>query len=117
MPADWHARVLAAREAELRAFLAEQFAHADVILLPALPRPVPDWAQVTPGDARFELRELLGLHRYMGFVNYLGLPALVVPVATDAAGRPVSAQLLARPHHEADLFSTAARIARPLRCK
>jgi aspartyl-tRNA(Asn)/glutamyl-tRNA(Gln) amidotransferase subunit A len=94
----------------LRSFLAQHMAAGEVLLLPALPHTVSDWSQVTPGDAAFDLRRLLGLHRYMGFANYLGLPAMVLPVAMDKAGRPVSAQLVAGPHREAQLLSLASRI-------
>jgi len=110
LPRDWHGAALHARSGALRDFVAVHFSDADVLMLPALPRPVPDWRRVAPGNEQFQVRELLALHRYMGFVNYLGLPALVLPVACDANGRPVSVQLLARPHHEADLLSFAARL-------
>lgn len=110
LPRDWHGAALRARGGALRDFVAGHFGEADVLMLPALPQPVPDWRRVAPDEAQFQVRELLALHRYMGFVNYLGLPALVLPVAEDANGRPVSVQLLARPHREADLLSFAARL-------
>ena len=46
----------------------------------------------------------------MGFVNYLGLPALVLPIAADGRGLPVCAQLIARPFHERTLLDFAQRV-------
>ena len=43
----------------------------------------------------------------MGFVNYLGFPALVLPVAQDRRGRPICMQALARPFHEHTLLRFA----------
>jgi aspartyl-tRNA(Asn)/glutamyl-tRNA(Gln) amidotransferase subunit A len=79
--------------------------------LPALPIPIPDWAEVTPTDPAFDGRKLLALYRYMGFINYLGLPALVVPIALDARGLPISVQLVARPFHELTLLHCAEQLA------
>ena len=72
----------------------------DVLALPALPLGVPDWDQVHTGQPRFEARQLLSLHHHMGFVNYLGLPALNLPLGLDEHQRPVCVQLLARPYAE-----------------
>jgi Asp-tRNA(Asn)/Glu-tRNA(Gln) amidotransferase A subunit family amidase len=52
------------------------------------------------------------LHRFMGFVNYLGFPALVCPVATDSRGLPICVQALARPFHEHALLRFAAEATR-----
>jgi Asp-tRNA(Asn)/Glu-tRNA(Gln) amidotransferase A subunit family amidase len=43
----------------------------------------------------------------MGWVNYLGFPSLVMPIASDARGLPISAQFVARPHAERSLLSFA----------
>ena len=109
MPEAWYQASIAARGPWLTRFVREVFASADVLVLPSLPRPVPDWDQVHVGEARFDARELLALHHFMGFVNYLGLPALSVPIARDAAGRPISAQLVARPFAELLLLDLASQ--------
>ena len=109
MPEAWYQASIAARGPWLTRFVREVFASADVLVLPSLPRPVPDWYQVHVGEARFDARELLALHHFMGFVNYLGLPALSVPIARDAAGRPISAQLVARPFAELLLLDLASQ--------
>lgn len=114
LPASWHATALAERGRRAQAFAREQLAGCDLFLLPALADPVPDWPSVLPGHADYEARHLLGLHRFMGFVNYLGLPAIVVPIAADSRGMPISVQLVARPFHERTLlaFAHAVQIRR-----
>jgi amidase len=47
---------------------------------------------------------------YSSFVNVAGLPAIVVPVTTDASGHPVSVQLIGRPGGEATIVSLAAAL-------
>ena len=109
IPRKWHEAAIADRARRAREFVAEHLLAHDVFLLPALPDPVPDWIDVTPGHAAFNAKRLLGMHRYMGFVNYLGLPSLVMPVATDTRGLPISVQLVARPFHESLLLGFAHR--------
>lgn len=108
MPPDWLQGALAQRARHLHEFVANQLSDCDILVLPALPAPVPDWHEVTPGIESFNVRKLLGLHRFMGFVNYLGLPSLVVPVARDGRGLPISVQLLGRPFHELTLLQFAS---------
>jgi aspartyl-tRNA(Asn)/glutamyl-tRNA(Gln) amidotransferase subunit A len=43
----------------------------------------------------------------MGFVNYLGLPALNLPIARDVRRRPICVQVLARPFAEHRLLDFA----------
>jgi aspartyl-tRNA(Asn)/glutamyl-tRNA(Gln) amidotransferase subunit A len=108
MPPEWLQGALAHRARHLQEFVASHFSDCDILVLPALPAPVPDWHEVKPGHASFNVRKLLGLHRFMGFVNYLGLPSLVVPVGRDARGMPISVQLLGRPFHELTLLQFAS---------
>jgi Asp-tRNA(Asn)/Glu-tRNA(Gln) amidotransferase A subunit family amidase len=86
-------------------------ADSDVLVVPALAAPVPDWSQVTPGHAGFDGKALLALHRTMGFINYLGLPSLVVPIASDRRGMPISVQLVGRPFSERRLLGAARWLA------
>ena len=46
----------------------------------------------------------------MGFINYLGLPALVLPIARDSRGLPISVQLVGRPFHERELLALAGQL-------
>ncbi|MEI7783677.1 MAG: amidase, partial [Betaproteobacteria bacterium] len=110
MPPSWLPAALAVRCAELRRFCQSQLPAGSVLLMPALPHPVPDWQTVQPGQPQFVARELLALHRCMGFINYLGLPALVVPIDRDSRGLPISVQLVGRPFHERELLAVAAQL-------
>lgn len=112
VPSDWYAAALAARASRARAFAARYFSDCDVLLLPALPDVVPEWDQVDTRSPAFQSGKLLALHRFMGFVNYLGFPALVCPIATDSRGLPICVQALARPFHEHALLRFASEATR-----
>ena len=50
-------------------------------------------------------RMLAELTRLTRWVNYLGVPALVVPCGVDSRGLPLSLQLVGRPFSEALLLA------------
>lgn len=112
IPGDWYAGALASRPNWARTFAARYFSGCDVLLLPALPEVVPEWDLVDTRSTAFQSGKLLDLHRFMGFVNYLGFPALVCPVATDSRGLPICVQALARPFNEHALLRFAKKAAR-----
>ena len=107
IPDAWHNAAKAARAQHARDFAARYFSHSDILLVPALPEALPGWDAVDTRSTGFAPRRLLALHRFMGFVNYLGFPALVLPVAQDRRGRPICMQALARPFHEHTLLRFA----------
>jgi aspartyl-tRNA(Asn)/glutamyl-tRNA(Gln) amidotransferase subunit A len=109
-PPAWAEAALAVRCAELRRFCQTWLPHGEVLMMPALARPVPDRSAAEPGEPHFEPRELLALHRTMGFINYLGLPAVVLPIARDRRGLPISVQLVGRPFHENTLLAVASQL-------
>ena len=111
MPRAWYDDACAVRGAWLAHFVQTALADADALVLPALPCSVPDWDEVHTDQPRFAAPKLLALHRFMGFVNYLGLPALSMPIGTDRQGRPLSVQLVARPHAEHRLLQMAQRLS------
>ncbi|MBV7485935.1 amidase [Bordetella sp. BOR01] len=110
LPAAWHAQAMRLRAGHTDAFLADVLEDCDVLLTPALPRGLPDWTEVITTSPHFAPRRLLDLFCWLSFVNYLGLPAIVFPVAQGADGRPVSVQAIARPGAE-DLLLALARQA------
>ena len=114
IPAKWYDASLADRARHLVQFVQERLGTHDLLLIPALPNPIPDKNTVTPGRPGFDVRQLLALHRFMGFVNYLGCPSMVMPVARDFRGLPISVQVLARPFHERDLLAFAASVEKQL---
>ena len=106
---DWYHAALRDRPARARTFCEAHLRSHDILMMPALPQPIPDWPTVTAGGPGFDLRQLLALHSLMGFVNYLGFPSLVMPIAKDARGLPISVQLMGRPGAEETLLAFAAR--------
>lgn len=93
------------------------FAPYDAVLTPALAlsaRPI-GWFDAV--DAGRNFAQQIRYAPYSSFVNVAGLPAIVFPVAEDAAGHPVCVQLVGRPGGEHALLAIAAQLeaGRPLR--
>jgi len=93
------------------------FAPFDAVLTPALgqsPRPIGWWNQE---DAQENFAQQVRYAPYTSFANVAGLPAIVLPVADDAAGHPLAVQLVGRPGGEHALLSIAAQLeaTQPLR--
>jgi Asp-tRNA(Asn)/Glu-tRNA(Gln) amidotransferase A subunit family amidase len=107
MPLGWYQAAVRDRGLRARAFFNAHLKEHDILMLPALPQPVPDWSAVTPGSTEFDVKQLLSLHSFMGWVNYLGFPSLVMPIASDARGLPICAQFIARPFEERTLLAFA----------
>ncbi len=112
IPPEWLEQVAARRPGVARAFVQNCLDDAELLLIPALPNPVPDWSAVHTRSPGFDARELLALHRWMSFVNYLGFPAIVFPVGYDKRNRPVCVQAITRPYNESLLLSLAYQIER-----
>ncbi len=107
MPLDWYQAAVRDRSSRARAFFNAHLKDHDILMMPALPQPVPDGSVVTPGSTDFDVKQLLSLHSFMGWVNYLGFPSLVMPIASDARGLPICAQFIARPFEERTLLAFA----------
>ena len=105
IPATTYLEVLRARGAWLERFCAEQLVNADVYALPGIAVRLPTREQTGPKGGP-DMPKLLGeMTRLTRWVNYLGVPALVLPCGFDSRGLPISLQLVARPFAEATLFS------------
>jgi Asp-tRNA(Asn)/Glu-tRNA(Gln) amidotransferase A subunit family amidase len=109
-PIEWYAYAQAIRSDYLKRFVHSHFQDHDILITPAYDYSIPDVEEVTVGSDRFLAHKRLALHRYTSFVNYLGLPALVMPIAKDASGKPVSIQLIGKPFNERILIMYAAHI-------
>lgn len=107
IPASWYAQCLSQRATLLQAFCDSHLADSDIILTPVLPHGVPDWDEVLTHSPGFKPVSLLGLFSWTAWVNYLGLPAVVFPIARDERGRPICVQAIGRPHTEALLLAFA----------
>lgn len=112
IPATTYLEVLRARGAWLERFCAEQLANADVYALPGIAVHVPTREETGPKGGP-DMPQLLGnLTRLTRWVNYLGVPALVMPCGFDSGGLPISLQLVARPFAEATLLSAGRAFQR-----
>ena len=100
---------LAAARAFERRTIAD-FSAFDAVLTPALaqpPQPIGSYAGHSP-ERTFAMQ--VEYAPYSSFVNVAGLPAVTIPVTTDAEGHPVSVQLVGRPGGEATLLEVAAQL-------
>jgi aspartyl-tRNA(Asn)/glutamyl-tRNA(Gln) amidotransferase subunit A len=102
-----YVQALMARGPLLERFCAQMLEEADILALPTSPSSTPRIADTdTGGDARFmALANALG--SLVGPFNYLGLPALSLPVGFDGNGMPVGLQLVGRPCAEGLLLRAA----------
>lgn len=81
---------------------------ADAAVLPVMPMDTPLAAKVDPTAAEFDARTLYGMSSLTRFVNYLGLPALSLPVGFDDRGAPIGLQVIGRTNGESALLAFAA---------
>lgn len=109
LPTDWYLRAQKERPMLREAFIRHHFSQADLLLMPAFTISVPERRQVTFGSPDFDAATLLEVFRWMMPANFLDLPALVMPVGTDALGRPVSIQILGQPGAEPALMALATQ--------
>jgi aspartyl-tRNA(Asn)/glutamyl-tRNA(Gln) amidotransferase subunit A len=72
----------------------------DVIVVPTSRTPAPTIAETDVGGGPNAEATIVGVTRFMRPVNYLGLPALVVPAGHSTSGLPVGLQLIGRPFGE-----------------
>lgn len=112
LPGDWRRIALERRAACHAQFLDEVMGGTDFLLIPALPREVPDMAVVRRDSPAFEPRQLLALHAWMPWASYLGMPAAVLPIARDGRGRPIAAQIVAPRGRDEDLLAFCRAIQR-----
>lgn len=96
------------RRAATRDDFVQQFlGSADVALLPVMPSITPRCDVTDPSSPAFDAKALYALSRFTRFVNYLGLPALAVPMGFDRNGMPAGLQMVGRLGSEALLLDFA----------
>ncbi len=109
IPAADYIQALKLRGAHLRAFCAQAFRDAEVLVTPCVAIPVPTIAETTGNRGRAYLDMVVALTRNTKVVNWLGLPAVSLPIGFTRNGMPVALQLIGRPMAEAALLRIAHR--------
>src|SRR5437588_4486618 len=77
----------------------------DVILAPAVRTVAPTIAETDVGGGANAEPVILGITRFMRPINYLGLPALVVPGGFGQHNMPIGLQLIGRPFRDETLIA------------
>jgi aspartyl-tRNA(Asn)/glutamyl-tRNA(Gln) amidotransferase subunit A len=108
IPAAVYLEALQLRPQILRHFVTEVFSKCDVLATPVIAVPVPTLAETDVGAAASMWKVISELVRCTAPFNFLGVPALSVPVGTTLAGPPVGLQLVGPPFSEARLLRVAA---------
>ena len=83
----------------------EAIGDVDVIVAPAARAVAPKIADTDIGGGPDAGAIVSGMSRFLRPMNYLGVPALVVPVAHSAAGLPIGLQLVGRPFGDETLIA------------
>jgi aspartyl-tRNA(Asn)/glutamyl-tRNA(Gln) amidotransferase subunit A len=104
IPATHYLEVLRLRAAWLRRW-HEMLGDADLYLCPAIAVPIPTREETGPRGGAEGARRLAEVTRLTRWVNYLGVPALVLPCGFDSRGLPVALQLVGRPFAEERLLA------------
>ena len=112
IPAAAYAEALQLRALLLRRFCDEVFGDCDVLVTPALAIEVPTLAATDVGGSASMWSTIARLLQCVAPFNFLGVPALSLPVGFTPAGLPVGLQLVGRPFAEATLLGVAAAYQR-----
>jgi aspartyl-tRNA(Asn)/glutamyl-tRNA(Gln) amidotransferase subunit A len=115
IPAAAYAEALQLRTLLLRRFCDEVFGACDVLVTPALAIEVPTLAATDVGGSASMWNTIARLLQCVAPFNYLGVPALSLPVGFTASGLPAGLQLVGRPFAEATLLAVAAAYQRATR--
>ncbi len=83
----------------------EAIGDVDVIVAPASRAAAPTIAETDIGGGPTAEATILAITRFMRPVNYLGVPALVVPAGRSREGLPIGLQLIGRPFADERLIA------------
>lgn len=103
-------RALTYRAEAARRFCREVFADADVLVLPVMAGPVPRLDAAGSADTEGYVRLVNGMGHFIFPFNYLGLPALSLPIGRTDNGLPAAIQLVGPPFSEARLLRLAHQL-------
>ncbi|MFC4296621.1 amidase [Castellaniella hirudinis] len=107
-PASLYVSALQQREKHRMRWRRTFFDHLDVLLCPVSPCPAPERSRY---ETCRDVGEILALNArvaaYTGIFNYLGVPALSLPVGREADGRTIGVQVVGDQFGEAKVFQAA----------
>jgi aspartyl-tRNA(Asn)/glutamyl-tRNA(Gln) amidotransferase subunit A len=83
---------------------------AGILALPVMPIRTPPLSETDPTSPGFTPRTLYALSAFTRFANFLGLPAVALPVGFDDRGMPVALQLVGRLGTDRMLLRTAGAV-------
>jgi len=83
---------------------------AGILALPVMPIRTPPLSETDPASPGFTPRTLYALSAFTRFANFLGLPAVALPVGFDDRGMPVALQLVGRLGTDRMLLRTAGAV-------
>lgn len=106
-PATHYAEALMRRGPLAADWLQTVLGSADAAILPAFPVPVPTIAATTEGGPESVAAVIGRLTRNTRGINYLGLPAVAIPIGFSADGLPIACQIVGRPWSEPLLLRIA----------
>jgi aspartyl-tRNA(Asn)/glutamyl-tRNA(Gln) amidotransferase subunit A len=109
VPAAQYLEALRLRTLWLERFTGTTLAGADLYLCPAVPVPIPTREETGARGGAEMPKRLAEVTRLTRWVNYLGVPALIVPCGFDTRGLPIGLQLVARPFAEGALLAAGHR--------
>ncbi len=106
-PATHYVEALMRRGQIAADWIAAALGEADAAILPAMPMPVPSIADTTTGGPEAVAALIARITRNTRAINYLGLPAVAIPIGFSADGLPVACQIVGRPWSEPLLLRIA----------
>ena len=107
-----HMTALRARGQVLQRVLDETFARADVVILPVNADPLPTIAELDIAGGPTLQATMARVIKFARPINYLGLPAITLPVARAGSALPNGIQIVGRPYTEATLLALGAAYQR-----
>lgn len=106
-----HMTALRARGMTLQRVLDTTFREVDLMLLPINADPLPTIAELDVAGSPQVQTVMARVVKFCRPINYLGLPTLTLPIPRQG-GLPNGMQLVAKPYHEATLFTVGAAYQR-----
>jgi len=114
VPAHDYNNALAYRAILAKQVLAETFEKVDAVITPVWPYPIPTIEESDLGTNPDAANMILQSGHNTRPVNYLGFPAVNIPIGFDKNGLPASIQLIGAPFSEEKLLRIARTLEREL---